>query len=94
MDQHAIEYNLCLMHINLNFLQQLVHNRHTFSVLPDLMASKSADLLSGTLATASTGLLTFNNSICGGGGGGGAELISGGGGGINELSKNIILLPA
>jgi len=55
----------------------------TFSVLPDLIASKSADLVSGT---ASTGLLLVN-SICGGGGGGGAAFINGGGGGIKISSK-------
>lgn len=59
------------------------NNVHTLSVLPDLMASKSADLVSGT---ASTGLLLIN-SICGGGGGGGAAFINGGGGGIKNSSK-------
>jgi hypothetical protein len=82
MDQHAVEYNLLLQYINLNYFTTV--NIHTFSVLPDLIASRSADLVSGTLAMASTGLLTFDNSICGGGGGGGAAFISGGGGGINE----------
>lgn len=53
------------------------------SVLPDRMASKRADLVSGT---ASTGLLLVN-SICGGGGGGGAAFINGGGGGIKDSSK-------
>lgn len=48
------------------------------------MASKSADLVSGT---SSTGLFIFD-PIWGGGGGGGAEFINGGGGGINESSRN------
>lgn len=53
------------------------------------MASKSADLVSGTV---STGLLIFDNSICGGGGGGVVSFISGGGGGMKKSSKNIIVL--
>lgn len=82
MGQQAIEYNSLLLYINFNYFTTV--NIHTFSVLPDLIASRSADLLSGTLATTSTGLLTIDNSICGGGGGGGAAFIRGGGGGINE----------
>lgn len=51
------------------------------------MASKSADLLSGSI---SRGLVTFNNSICGGGGGGGAAFSGGGGGGGINLSSKYI----
>lgn len=59
-------------------------NIYTFSVLPDRIASKSADLLSG-----SAGLLIFIcDSIWGGGGGGGVKFISGGGGGGTKNSSN------
>jgi len=61
----------------------IISSIHTLSVLPDLIASKSADLVS---AAASAGLF-FNDSICGGGGGGGAAFINGGGGGIKNSSK-------
>lgn len=59
---------------------------HTFNVVPDRIASKSADLVSGTV---STGLFIFDNSI-GGGGGGAVTFISGGGGGMKKSSKYII----
>lgn len=61
---------------------------YTFNVVPDLMASKSADLVSGTV---SASLFTFDDSICGGGGGGATTFISGGGGGgIKKSSKYLI----
>jgi len=60
----------------------------TFSFLPDLIDSKSADLVSGTASTA--GLVIVDNSICGGGGGGGAAFIRGGGGGIKKSSKKYL----
>lgn len=50
------------------------------------MASKSADLVSGTASI--IGLFVFDDSICGGGGGGGTAFINGGGGGIKKSSEN------